>query len=229
VRGEGVSAGRVWAHFCAASDHRQAVLRALASNGDNNYVGSVIGKAWEDAVANTRENGADNYIARKNVDARGVVPMTRTSDKSFSVGLRIFSRPQPGWLLYNPAALPAKDQPADGSPTNVRGAIDPSWLPLSTGTFANAQVGGISSFVPSGALLDDVVLVNSNAANAHAWGNLGITAEARPQSWIEKGFMVRAEADIGPIRRRRWRGPDSVLCVRMVLGVTPRAGTAGSR
>lgn len=181
-------------------DLRQGISQPLLGNAENGYVGTVVGKTWGNAVTLSFGNkyltngpGADLYITAKNVDASGIVQTTSTGDKSFSVGVHLLNGPQPGWHLYNPSALPTNFQPADGA-GNVLGALDLSALPLSTGSFTNAQVGGITSFIPSNALIDYVVLVNSNAANAHAWGYLGTTAEA-PTMFVARRDFDNADLD----------------------------------
>lgn len=179
----------------AGADLRQGVTQDLSGNEDNGYVGTVVGKAWGNSLTLslgdkflTNGAGVDLYVTAKNVDGSGVAQTTSTGDKSFAVGFHILNGSNPGWHLYNAAALPTNFQPAEG-PGNVLGAIDLSTLPLSAGSFASGDLGGIGTFIADGALIDRVILVNNNAANAWAFGFRGDTVEA------PTGFVARRDFD----------------------------------
>jgi hypothetical protein len=179
----------------ASGDLRQGVTQDLAGNENNGYVGTVVGKAWGNAMTLSLGSmqlvnglGADLYITIKNVDGSGVVQSTSSTDKSMSVGFHMLNGPSPGWHLYNPGALPINYQPADGF-GNVMGAIDLSSLKLSAGNFLDADLSGISTTIPLGTLIDKVILVNSNVQNDWAFGYRGDTIEA------PTGFVARRDFD----------------------------------
>ena len=182
------------------ADLRQGVTQNLAGNEENGYVGTVVGKAWGNAVTLsfdgaylTNGPGADLYVTAKNVNGSGAAQSTSTQDKSFAVGFRIVSGPNAGWHLYNYAALPSNFQPAEGA-GNVLGAIDLSNLKISAGNFLDADLAGIGTTMALGTNIDRVILVNNNAANAHAFGFLGTTAEA-PTSFVARRDFDNADLD----------------------------------
>lgn len=93
----------------ANGDFKQGYSQSLAGNEENGYVGSVLGKAWGNAITLSLGNqllingpGADLYITAKNVDANGVVQSISTQDKSFAVAFRVINQGAlNGWHLYN--------------------------------------------------------------------------------------------------------------------------------
>lgn len=180
------------------ADLRQGVSQNLAGNQNNGYVGTVLGKAWGNAITLsfngmylTNGPGSDLYVTAKNVDGSGVVQNTSTQDKSFAIGFHMVNGPSPGWHLYNASALVSNFQPPEGA-GNVLGAIDLSSLKLASaaGIYNDgAALDGISTYIPSGVLIDNIVLVNNNAANDHAFGYLGTNAEA------PTGFVARRDFD----------------------------------
>jgi hypothetical protein len=187
----------------AGADLRQGTTQNLAGNEENGYVGTVVGKPWGNAVTLsfgdiylTNGPGVDLYVTAKDVNGSGVVQSTSSQDKSFAVGFHMLNGPSPGWHLYNATALPANFQPPEGA-GNVLGAIDLSDLKLSaTPGFFNdgAALDNIATFIPAGTLIDHVVLVNNNAANAHAWGFLGNNSES-PTGFVARRDFDNADAD----------------------------------
>lgn len=183
----------------------------LAGNENNGYVGTVVGKTWGNAVTLsfngfllTNGPGADLYVTAKDVNGSGVVQSTSSGDKSFAIGFHILNGPLPGWHLYNATALPTNFQPPEGA-GNVLGAIDLSSLKLASaaGIYNDgAPLAGITSFIPAGALIDHVILVNNNAANAHSWGFLGNTSEA------PTGFVAARDFDNADLDGNAFTGVD---------------------
>jgi hypothetical protein len=179
-------------------DNRQGFAQSLAGNAENGYVGTVLGKAWGNAVTVSLGNrylvngpGADLYITSKSlspVTSNGVVQNTSSQNKSFDVMLHIVNQGAlNGWHLYNVPVLPTNFQPAQGA--NVLGAIDLSSLPLAAGRFDNAvDYTGLPT-IPIGTWIDKVSLINSNSANDFAFGYLGDTSEA------PTGFVARRDFD----------------------------------
>jgi hypothetical protein len=180
----------------------------------------VLGKPWGDAVTLsfgdkylTNGPGADLYITAKNV-VGGIVQSTSTGDKSFAVALHIINGPNPGWHEYNASnlvgggALPVNYEPAEtGNHTppigNPLGAIDLSSLKLGAGTFNDGgPLAALTTFIPDGALIDYLVLINNNAANADSWGFLGTTAEA------PTGFVARRDFDNADLDGNPYTGKD---------------------
>jgi hypothetical protein len=131
--------------------------------------------------------GADLYVTAKDVIA-GAAQAVSTQDKSFAVGFHVVNGTNPGWHLYNYAALPSNFQPAEGA-GNVLGAIDLSSLNYSAGLFLDADLAGISGTMPAEILIDKITLVNNNVQNDWAFGFLGTTAEA------PTGFVARRDFD----------------------------------
>jgi hypothetical protein len=184
----------------ASGDFRQGYGQSLAGNGDNGYVGSVLGKAWGNAITLSLGSmllvngpGADLYITSKNIIA-GIVQTTSTQDKSFDIAFHVTNQgTMNGWHLYGANVLPTNFRPADGA-GNVLGAIDLSDLVLSTGN--NVSIVGLSA-MPAGTTIDMIALVNSNSANGHAWGYLGNNSEA-PTNFVARRDFDNADSDGNP-------------------------------
>lgn len=182
----------------SGTDLRQGFTQGLAGNEENGYVGTVVGKGHGNTLTLslgaeylTNGPGADLYVTSKNVDGSGTVQAVSTQDKSMAVGFRIVDGPYAGWHLYNPDALPARYQPAEGTPDANLGAIDLSDLKISAtpGAFGTGDLAGIGDTIPLGTKIDKVILVNDNVANAWAFGYRADTVEA------PTGFVARRDFD----------------------------------
>ena len=180
----------------SGTDLRQGFTQDLAGNEENGYVGTVVGKAWGnaltlsfDGVYLTNGPGADLYVTSKNVNGSGVVQDTSTTDKSMAVGFHIVSGANAGWHLYNYAALPTSFQPPEGTPIAPLGAIDLSDLKISAGSFADGDLASITDTIASGTMIDKVILVNNNVQNDWAFGYRADTVEA------PTGFVARRDFD----------------------------------
>lgn len=194
----------------AGGDLRQGISQSLAGNEENGYVGTVLGKGWGNAITLsfdgvylTNGAGADLYITAKDVDGSGVVQNTENHDKSFAVGFHVVNGPNAGWHLYNAGALPTNYQPAEGA-GNALGAIDLSDLAISAGSFTDAELGGITTTMSGDVLIDHVILVNNNAANAWAFGYRGDTVES------PTGFVARRDFDNADGDNDGFTGVDSL-------------------
>ncbi len=177
----------------ASGDFREGYSQSLAGNATNGYVGTVLGKAWGNAITLSlgamqlvNGPGVDLYVTAKNV-VGGIVQNTSTQDKSFAIGFHVTNGTDPGWHLYNASALPSNFNPPEGS--NVLGAIDLSDLKFSSGNFLDADLAGISTTMPVGTLIDKIILVNNNVQNDWAFGYLGDTSES------PTGFVARRDFD----------------------------------
>lgn len=181
------------------ADLRQGTSQNLAGNSNNGYVGTVVGKPWGNAVTMTLGNGmlvngpgADLYITSKNVTS-GVVQTTSTTNKSIDVGFHVVNQGSlNGWHLYNVAALPSNYQPSQGA--NSLGAIDLSNLKFGSGLFTTADLTSLTTTMPAGILIDQIILVNNNSANDWAFGFLGNTSEA-PTGFVARRDFDNADAD----------------------------------
>jgi hypothetical protein len=179
----------------ASGDFREGYSQSLAGNVNNGYVGTVLGKAWGNAITLSLGNlqlingpGADLYITIKNL-VGNVVQTTSTTNKSIDVGFHVTNQGSlNGWHLYNVAALPLNFQPAQGS-GNVLGALDLSSLKFGSGANdTNTQLAALPN-MPAGLQIDKIILVNCNSANDFAFGFLGNTSEA------PTGFVARRDFD----------------------------------
>jgi len=173
----------------------------LAGNENNGYVGTVVGKAWGNAVTLSFNGinlangpGADLYITTKNLSSN-VAQTTSTTNKTMDVGFHVINGTNPGWHLYSAEALPTNYQPAQGA-GNVLGALDLSDLKFSTtaGSFSGATLTGLGTFMPASTLIDKIILVNSNDANDWAFGFLGNTSEA-PTGFVARRDFDNSDAD----------------------------------